>query len=49
MEAHEFPTHAGAGDAGNNAKMGRIQPFRPHKGLDFRRQQSVHGCTDTSP
>ena len=31
------------------AAMGRIQSFRPPKGLDFRRQQSVHGCTDTPP
>ena len=49
MEAHEFPAHAGVDDAGNNGEMGRTQPFRPHKGLDFRCQQSVRGCTDTSP
>ena len=49
MEAHECPAHAGVDDAGNNGEMGRIQPSRPSKGLDFRRQQSVHGCTDTSP
>ena len=31
------------------AAMGRSQSFRPPTGLDFRRQQSVHGCTDTPP
>ena len=34
-KAHEFPAHAGAGEAGNNTKMGRIQSFRPPKTTGF--------------